>query len=657
MQLMKEAHCNAMSIGIFSWSTLEPEEGHFDFSFLDEIMDRLHKNGSVAVLATPSGARPQWLAEKYPEVLRTTPDRQRNLFGFRHNHCLTSPVYRQKVYEINRRLAERYKDHPALFMWHISNELSGDCHCELCQRAFREWLKKRYNNDLDLLNFKWWNTFWSHTYTSWDQIQSPSPRGEFLSNALKLNWARFVTEQTASFVRNEAAPLRELTPDVPVTANFMAGPYQGLDYNKLKNEIDVISWDSYPWWHSPVGNTEIAQKAAFHHDLYRSLKMKPFMLMESTPSVINYMRHNKLKRPNMHKLSSLQAVAHGSDTVQYFQWRKSRGSYEKLHGAVVDHCGHSNTRIFREVTEVGKTLEKLQPVLGSKTESRVAIYYDWENSWGLSFVQQNELSDKEYLETLLTHHGYFWKRGINVDIIGPGDEYDFSKYSLIIAPMVYMMPDALREKFKSYTENGGTLVSTYMTGWVDEDDLCHLGGFPSGDMKEVFGLWAEEIDELYKSEANSIEMTADSGMAGVYSAVDMCEIVHPDTAEVLAVYCNDFYEGCPALLKNRFGDGTAYYIACRTKSDFFDEFYGKITQELGIRPVLRATLPEGATAHSRFDENGDYIFAENYNDYPVTLHSCEYFTDMESGSTVSGDILIDKFGIRILKREKQTNGK
>lgn len=649
MRLMKKAHCNAASIGIFSWAALEPEEGKYDFSFLDEIMDKLEKNGCVAILATPSASRPIWLAKKYPEVLRTDANRQQNLYGTRHNHCLTSPVYRRKTAEINERLAMRYGNHPALFMWHISNELNGECHCELCQNAFRAWLKKKYNNDLDYLNYSWWNAFWSHTYTSWDQIESPSPRGEFLSNGLKLNWARFVTDQTADFLRNEIAAVRKYS-GKPTTTNFMAGPFQGLDYNKLKNEIDVISWDSYPWWHSPEGNTSVAQRAAFHHDLYRSLKMKPFMLMESTPSVINYMRHNKLKRPGMHKLSSLQAVAHGSDTVQYFQWRKSRGQYEKLHGAVVDHSGRDDTRVFRDVCEVGKTLEKIHPILGSKTESRVAIYYDWENSWGLSFVQQNELSDKKYLDTLLAHHRYFWNNGINIDIIGPGEEYRFSDYTLIIAPMLYMLADGLDQRLSEYVSNGGTLVSTYMTGWTNSDDLCFLGGFPGGSLKELFGIWAEEIDELYSSDENHIRMNGSDGLSGTYTAVDMCEIVHPVTAEALAEYTDDFYTGSPALFKNPFGNGCAYYIASRTKDDFFNEFYGKLSKELNIKSVIDAKLPDGVTAHSRYDENSTYVFIENYNSYPVSLFSNWNFTDMETDKSVSGKIQLPPYGIRILKK-------
>ena len=402
MRLMKLAHCNTMSVGIFAWTKSEPAEGQFTFGWLDKVMDMLAENNILAVLATPSGARPAWLSQKYPEVLRVGPNRQRNLHGKRHNHCWTSPVYREKVTIINTRLAERYQDHPALMMWHLSNEYGGECHCDLCQAAFRQWLQNKYGT-LDALNQAWWTAFWSHTYTDWSQIESPSPIGEDLVHGQNLDWKRFTTNQAVDFMRHEIKPLREITPDVPLTTNFMRD-FMPLNYWRFAPELDVISWDSYPRWHQSSDPDEAA-RIAFNHDVFRSLKGgKPFMLMESTPSMTNWMATAKLKRPGMHLLSSLQAVAHGSDTVQYFQWRKSRGSSEKFHGAVVDHAGHENTRVFRDVAEVGAALEKLDDVVGTTVRPEVAVIFDWENWWAVEDAAGPQNPHKGYLDTCQRHY-------------------------------------------------------------------------------------------------------------------------------------------------------------------------------------------------------------------------------------------------------------
>ncbi|MBQ3004559.1 MAG: beta-galactosidase, partial [Clostridia bacterium] len=295
MRLMKLAHINSASIGIFSWSITEPEEGVYNFEWLDEIMDKLHDNGVSVMLATPSGARPAWLAQKYPEVLRVAENGIRNEFGVRHNHCPTSPIYREKVQNINRKLAERYKDHPALKVWHISNEYGGECHCELCREAFREWLKNYYHNDLDELNRSWWNGFWSHKITDWSQISSPKERGEKLVTGLKLAWNRFVTDSHISFFENEIVPLREITPDIPVTTNFMR-MYEGIDYQKFAKHLDFVSWDNYPYWERGF-NRYISTETAFVHDVFRSMKNgQPFFMMESSPSNVNWHDVNKLPR-------------------------------------------------------------------------------------------------------------------------------------------------------------------------------------------------------------------------------------------------------------------------------------------------------------------------------------------------------------------------
>ena len=604
MRLMKLANCNEMTVGIFSWAKLEPREGEYDFSFLDEIIERIGNNGGKVILATPSGARPHWLADKYPEVLRTRPDGRREHFRARHNHCFTSPVYREKVRNINRLLADRYGKNPTVIAWHISNEYGGECHCNLCVDAFRSFLREKYHGDIGELNKAYWTTFWSKTYDGFDQIEPPGGLTENGIHGLNLDWRRFVTRQTMDFIRNETAPLKEICPDKPVTTNMMFEFYE-LDYHAMAEVIDFASWDSYPEWHNG-DDAVIAQKTAFWHDLYRCLKKKPFLLMESTPSLVNWKPYNKPKRPGMDVLSSIQAVAHGSDSVQYFQWRKSRGSSEKLHGAVVGHDGTENTRVFRSVQRTGQVLQTIDEVAGTVTNAQVAVIFDWENMWALDDCQGYANEGKKYFETCYEYHRVFWERGIDCDIVSP--KADLSSYKIVVAPMLYLTDSETIENLKNYVLRGGNLYGTYMMGTVNETDLCWLGGFPGGELKNVFGIVAEEIDTLYPAERQHAEMDG-----ATHELVDYCEVLQIHGAHPVAMYTDGYYEGMPAVMAHRYGHGLAVYQACRDTGSLKEQVLDALILQQKVQANAEGKLPHGVTAHSRTDGENTYVFVENYS--------------------------------------------
>ncbi|MBE9915175.1 beta-galactosidase [Paenibacillus donghaensis] len=655
IRLMKQAGCNVMSVGIFSWASLEPEESIFTFEWMDRLLDRFAENGVYAFLATPSGARPAWMSAKYPEVLRVGANRVRNLHGFRHNHCYTSPVYREKTAIINRKLAERYGTHPAVIGWHISNEYGGECHCAYCQNAFRSWLKQKYGS-LDALNHAWWTTFWSHTYTDWLQIESPAPHGETQVHGLVLDWRRFVTDQTLDFCKHEIKPLKELAPHLPVTTNFMEA-FEGLNYWKFADAIDFVCWDSYPTWHGTKDEHDLAAWVGLNHDMFRSIKGgKPFLLMESTPSLTNWQPVSKLKRPGMHFLSSMQAVAHGSDSVQYFQWRKSRGSSEKFHGAVIDHAGHEHTRVFRDVSEVGQMLSQLDDIVGTTVHPQVAIIFDTENRWAVKEAQGPRNIGMNYEETVRMHYKPFWDMGIPVNVIDM--DCDFSPYKLLIAPMLYMVRPGVGERIERFIENGGVFVSTYWSGIVDENDLCFLGGFP-GPLRKALGIWSEELEGLHDCDANTIRVTSGSvsGLKGEFEVREICDLIHLETAEAIAEYGQDFYAGRPALTVNHFGKGKAYYIAARAEKPFYHAFYRGLTAQEGIPRVLDTELPQGVTAQLRTDGVQDFVFLLNFTDRLQTVQLDGHkYTYVLSDEGVHQSIELQAYGVTILKRKKMELG-
>ncbi|SHO47638.1 beta-galactosidase [Anaerocolumna xylanovorans] len=642
IEYFKKASINEVSVGIFSWSVLEPEEGRFHFEWMEKIIDDMYQQGISVFLATPSGARPKWLADKYEEVLRVNENRQRNLFGSRHNHCYTSPVYREKVRIINMELAKRFGKHPGVKLWHLSNEYNGECHCPLCQKEFRNWLKKRYGS-IEHLNDCWCTTFWSHTYQSFEQIESPSMRGETLLHGLTLDWRRFVTQRTIDFIKWEIQTLRDGGSDKPVTTNLMYD-FTGFDCHQLANELDIVSWDCYPEWQKdPEWIT--ASRAGMQHDIMRTLLKKPFLLMESCPSATSWQAVNHLKKPGLLKASSLQAVAHGSDSVQYFQLRQSRGASEKFHGAVIDHYGGDDTRVFQDVSEIGRGLEMIKEISGSGTIAEVAIVHDWQSRWALenSMAPRNE--NMYYLATVEKIYGALKRYGINIDIVDMSQE--IKGYKLVIAPMLYMLRNKFEEKIEEFTREGGVFLTTYWTGIVDEYDRCYLGGTPYGLMK-VLGLRSTEIDALFDWEENHI---AKSGkiipeLKERYHCKNLCDLVSTSTAEVLMEYGEDFYKGMPAFTVNSYGGGKAYYVCADMDEDFYLDVFGKLINEAQIAQVIK-DLPVGVEVNIREQEGIRYVFIQNYQQHSVTLQLPEEEYSIIYGDYKGGEL--ESFGTLILK--------
>ena len=615
LDMLEKANCNVVTLGVFSWSTLEPEEGIFHFEWLQEIIDKLYKRGISTILGTPSGARPKWMADKYQEVLRVDETGHRNHFGFRHNHCYTSPVYREKVHIMNKKLAEEVAVHPGVILMHISNELGGECHCPLCQEAFRGWLKEKYQT-IENLNDRWCTTFWSHTYQKFDQIESPSRIGETQLHGLNLDWKRFVTHQTIDFLRQEVAALREGGSELPVTANLMHF-FGGLDYFKLAKEIDVVSWDTYPTWNKkPL--IDIAYDNGMCHDLMRSLKRKPFFQMESCPTSTNWQSVSKLKKPGMLFAQSMQAIAHGGEGALYFQIRQSRGASEKFHGAVIDHYGGEDTRVFREVSEVGAALKELKELAGTTTRSQVAMIYDWDSQWAMEDSQGPRNKGLHYMETMLKYYRGFRKQGLNVDLIDMTCDLDV--YKILAMPMVYMFKEGFAEKVRTFVENGGILITSYWSGIVDDTDRCYLGGTPHGLM-DVLGLRSTEIDGLYDWEENQMvpETGNQLGLTDTYICKNLCDLVELRGAKPLMTYGSDFYQGYPCLTVNTFGKGNAWYVAADADEKFYADFLGKVVKDSCVSSGISEEIPDALEITVRERDNIKYYIYQNYGTQAVKI--------------------------------------
>ncbi len=508
--------------------------------------------------------------------------------------------------------------------------------CETCAAAFRVWLQKRYGT-LDEVNARWWTSFWSHTYTDWSQLEPPYADGEQLIGGLTIDYKRFQSDSMLECFMLERDAIRSITPDIPITTNMM-GTFPLLDYRAWAQEVDVIAWDCYPWPNADPGDI------AFLHDLNRGLKDgQPFMLMEQTPSSQNWQRVNALKRPGVLRLWSYLAVAHGADTVMYFQWRRGLGGCEKFHGAVVEHSNRSDTRVFREVAALGAELEHLgDATIGAVTPAQVAILFDWENWWAID-AAVGPIDPKGYLETVRKHYKALWQRNVPVDVVF--SDSDLTDYKVLVAPMLHMVKEGMPERIEEMVARGGRFVTTYFSGYVNESDLVAFDGYP-GPLRGVLGLWVEEIDALYEGQTNRIVMSDGSGS---YSCARLCDIVRCEGAKVTATYGSDFYAGTPVVTEHSFGKGTAYYIASDPEDLFLERFYGSLLEAQGIRPLLQT--PPGVEVTLRQTETHTFLFVLNHTAEPQNIVlDAPYRNLLSDPGLLRGTIILDAHDVMILQQ-------
>jgi beta-galactosidase len=617
MRLLGKAGIDTLTINVFSWALLQPSEDEYNFSMLDAIIETISGAGMKICLATGTATHPAWMARKYPEVLRVNIDGSKRKFGDRQNSCPNSPIFRQYSTRLARKLAERYGKLDNIVAWHISNEYGGYCYCENCEKAFREWLRRKYKT-LEALNEAWNTAFWGHTYYEWDEIVAPSylggewPHNRGSCQIQSIDYRRFNSDSLLECCLAEAGVLRELTPHIPITTNMM-GTFWDLDYFKWGKNMDFISWDNYPSPGTPYTRT------AMNHALMRGCGGgKPFCLMEQTPSVTNWQPYNSLKRPGIMRLWSYQALAHGSDTVMFFQMRRSRGCCEKFHGAIIDHCGHENTRVFRETAALGEELNKLgNAFTDSRLVSEAAILFDWDNWWASS-LSAGPTVNMNYIEEVFRFYDAIARQNISVDIIGVDTPLD--NYKILFAPILYMVKPGYADRLKEFVARGGVLVTTYFSGMADENDLVTTKGYP-GELRSLCGLWVEETDALPADKHNRLVCLdgswAEGPLSGTWKADLLCDIIHSEGAEIVARYANEFYAGTPAICRHNYDKGQVWYFGTRPETVFLDRFITLITGEHGIEPVF--PHQEGIEAARRVKGEKEFIFVLNHNRGPVEL--------------------------------------
>lgn len=603
MQLFKKAGINLVTLPVFAWAKIEPREGEYHFEWLDKILKKLWENKIYVIMATPTTAQPAWLSKNYPEVLPVDIAGRKRTHGMRVFFCVNSEKYRERAAAIATEMAKRYHTYPGLVGWHVANEYGTYCYCENCQKQFRIWLEKRYGT-IEHLNDKWNTAFWGRVVYDFDEIMLPTELNDDyrFNPAIQLDYMRFVTDSTLECYLNEADILKKYTPDLPVFSNI-SGFIKKLNQFKMVEHMDSAAWDNYP------GPRDERSLPALKHDIMRALKDgESYIIAEQSPNQQNWQPYNKLKRPGEVRTIAYQGLARGADACLFFQMRQSVGGQEKFHGAVISHAGTDDTRIYREIAELGQELQKLgDTFLEGKIDAKAAFLFDWDSWWALELTS-GPTQDMDYLAQVHKYYKAFYEKNIPVDIIKV--TADLSKYKIVVAPLLYMMKPGVAEKIQQFTAEGGTFLATYMTGVADENDRCIFGAAP-GELSETLGLWVEETDAMFPDEQNSILVNVNSlPLQEKYTSGFLCDVIRPTTAKTLAVYGDDFYKGVPCVTVNEVGAGKAYYLGCEPDDAFLSDFVGCICEEQGLAPLFE-TGGE-IELSTRTGKDGDVTFVINH---------------------------------------------
>ncbi|MCQ9132765.1 beta-galactosidase [Streptomyces hilarionis] len=608
VRLMQEAGVTVVSVGIFSWARIQPGPDTWDFGWLDEVMDLLHAGGIGVDLATATASPPPWLTTAHPEILPVTANGETLWPGARQHWRPTSPVFREHALRLVREIAGRYKDHPALVAWHVSNELG--CHnvhdySDDAARAFRVWLRTRYGT-LDALNHAWGTAFWSQRYSDWEQILPPRLAASHPNPTQQLDFKRFSSDALKDHLVAEREILREITPGIPVTTNFMVmGGTRGMNYPDWASEIDFVSNDHYVH-PGPQDRDELSFSANLVSGIASG---RPWFLMEHSTSAVNWQPVNVAKRPGDLARDSLLHVAHGADAVCFFQWRQSAAGAEKYHSAMVPHAG-ADSDLFREVADLGAKLKSLAPVAGSEREAAaVGILYDWD-SWWASEQDSHPTSLLDYRQEALDWYSALLALGVRADLVTAGA--DLSRHQVLVAPVLHVVPAELAKDLTRYVEQGGHLVTTYFSGIVDENDHVWLGGYP-GALRDLLGIRIEEFGPLLAGE--SVELDGD---ARGTLWTDRITLADGDT-EVLAHYRGGVHAGRPAVTRRTTGSGSASYVSTRLGVDGLRSLLPRLLDPAGVNSELPAQARGAVELTVRRGPEGRFLFLVNRTDDTVPV--------------------------------------
>lgn len=653
-RLMRQAGVNLVSLPVFSWPQLERTPGEFDFGWLDRVIDILWAEGIRIDLATATATPPSWLIRSHPEMLPHDVNGNRLEFGSRQAYCPSSPVWRENVARMTRIMAQRYGQHPALALWHVSNEY-GDhvsrCWCPASAAHFRRWLQARYES-LDSLNEGWGTTVWGQNYTDWEHIEPPRTATGPINPTQQLDFERFSSDALLELFQLEVDVLREVTPDIAVTTNFMS-LLRDLDYWDFAAAEDLVTDDAYPDPADPLAHVP----AALNYGLMRSLKGgAPWLLLEQAPSAVSWRDVNVPKSPGQMRIDSLQAIAHGSDGAMFFQWRQARFGPEKFHSAMLGHRGEAS-RSFAETKAFGAELKKLEPVRGSRVRARVALVVDWDSWWASSAPDSLPSQRLRWIDQARAWHAALHHLGQTVDVVRATGPFDgaapFDGYGLVVVPNLYIATAEQAAALTAFVASGGSLVVGPFSGVVDPTEKVHPGGAP-GPLRELLGIEVDEHWPLPDGERVQLSVGGTTTTADTFG-----EWIEAPDAEVIGSYVGGELDGRPAVTRRpastrlpgstrgaSAGAGAAWYVSAVLDDAGLQGMFRTVLAEAGL--PARGILNPDLEVVTRSDGETDYTFVLNHGRDEITTDAPAGAHDLLSDADVGPTLTLPRFGAAVL---------
>lgn len=645
--LMREAGVNLVSIGMFSWALLEPREGEFDFAWLDRLIELLHTNGIRIDLGTPTASAPAWFFHAYPQSRVVTREGGVLGFGSRGMPSPSSPDYRRACLRITSELAKRYGSHPALALWHVHNEYGApvsEDYSAASTSAFRTWLSKRYGS-LAGVNTAWGTRFWGQVYGEWEHVGVPSVAASVVNPAQRLDFARFSNDALLSCYTAERDMIRNFS-SVPITTNFMAGACPATDLWAWGREVDIVSNDHYLTAADSRNEVGLALAA----DLTRSVAGgKPWLLLEHSTSGVNWQPRNVAKRAGEMSRNAFSHLGRGADAIMFFQWRASRSGAEKFHSAMLPHAG-TKSRIWNEVKELGQELGAMAEVRGSRVRADVAILWDQESFWAQDLEWRPSI-DLDHRERIDAFYDRFWRDGIQVDFAHPSQ--DLSAYRLVVAPASYLLTEASAANLTRFVESGGTLLVSYFSAAVDENDAVHEGGFLA-PLRRALGITIEEFLPLRAGEALTVSLNGGPGLPELTGQVNgdvWAEDIVLEGAQVVGIYSDGPVPGAPAITRHSPSSGTGWYVSTRVSTTELSAIMAAVYADAQIEPSGNT---EGLEVVRRHGENNTYTIAINHTDTEEKITGLDADTiDLLTGVASPGSANVAAGSVRLLRSPRQ----